>query len=190
MCNYRRLRKGIMIRNGFLYLLILLISTGCGIINIKKSGHNTSRFDSYSENLSEGRITFAELPEVRVPETTPDGKSSPGSGGAVDGDLEEALAYFAQTKKEVPYYSGFTILVYSGLDRDLAFKTRNDLYSAFPDITAEMQYQQPRYLVKVGRYINRIEALQLFEDIKGKFSSARIIQDRFQTGFIEEEIEG
>ena len=171
-------------------MLIVFISTGCGIINIKKSGHNTSRFDSYSEDLSESRITFSELPEVKMPEATTEGKSSPGSGRAVDSDLDEALAYFARTKKEVPYYSGFTILVYSGLDRDLAFKTRNDLYSSFPDITAEMQYQQPRYLVKVGRYINRIEALQLFEEIKRKFSSARIIQDRFRTGFEAVEIEG
>lgn len=171
-------------------MLILFISTGCGIINIKKSGHSTSRFDSYSEDLSESRIVFAELPEVKMPEPTAEGRSGSGAGGAVDSDLEEALAYFAQTKKEVPYYSGFTILVYSGLDRDLAFKTRNDLYSTFPDITAEMQYQQPRYLVKVGRYINRIEALRLFEEIKGKFPSARIIQDRFQTGFEQVEIEG
>lgn len=178
-----------MLRKGFLYILILFISTGCGIINIKKSGHNTSRFDSYSEDLAESRITFAELPEAKIPEDPRVGESRPGSGGAVDSDLEEALAHFAQTKKEVPYYSGFTILVYSGLDRDLAFKTRNDLYSSFPDITAEMQYQQPRYLVKVGRYINRIEALHLFEDIKGKFPSARIIQDRFQTGFREVEME-
>ena len=171
-------------------MLILFISTGCGIINIKKSGHNTARFDSYTEDLSESRITFAELPEVKMPEPTAPGGSTAGAGEAVDSDLEEALAHFAQSKKEVPYYSGFTILVYSGLDRDLAFKTRNDLYSTFPDITAEMQYQQPRYLVKVGRYINRIEALRLFDEIKGKFPSARIIQDRFQTGFEQVEIEG
>ena len=79
--------------------------------------------------------------------------------------------------------------MYSGLDRDLAFKTRNDLYSAIPDIRAEMQYQQPRYMVKVGKYINRIEALYLFEKIKEKFPAARIIQDRFERDTVGSEQE-
>ena len=156
----------------------MLITSSCGIINIKRSGSSSSRFDSYNEDISSSRITFAELPEVKAP--TSIGPVSAGAGNAVDKDLEEALTHFANNKKEEPYFSGFTILVYSGIDRDLAFKTRNDLYSAFPEINTFMQYQQPRYLVKVGKYINRIEALYLFEKIKEQFPIARIIQDRFQ----------
>ena len=168
-----------MLKNGFLWILVLLFTASCGIINIKKSGSSTSRFDSYNEDISNSRITFAELPEAKVP-TADTGPVSVGAGNAVDKDLEEALAHFAKSKEEEPYFSGFTILVYSGVDRDLAFKTRNDLYSAFPEIKTFMQYQQPRYLVKVGKYINRIEALYLFEKIKEQFPIARIIQDRFQ----------
>lgn len=168
-----------MLRQGLLWILVLFFSAGCGIINITKSGSSTTRFDNYSENLAESRITFSELPAVEIPEVST-GSVAPGSGSAVDQDLEQAMANYSRTKSEEPYFSGFTILVYSGLDRDLAFKTRNDLYSSLPDIRAEMQYQQPRYLVKVGKYINRIEALYLFGKIKEKFPSARIIQDRFQ----------
>lgn len=159
--------------------MVLLFSTGCGIINIKRSGHAAQRFDSYSEDLSGSRISFSDIPEPKV-SVSASGQARAGAGSAVDKDLEEALAYSAKTKREEPYFSGFTILVYSGVDRDLAFKTRNDLYSSFPDIKADMQYQQPRYLVKVGKYINRIEALHLYEKINQQFPSARIIQDRFQ----------
>jgi|GEM_PF-294489 len=168
-----------MFRKGSLWIAVLLFSAGCGIINISKSGNSTDRFSNYSEDLSSSRITYAELPEAKAP-TTSTGTASAGSGSAVDQDLEEALSNFVKAKSEEPYFSGFTILVYSGVDRDLAFQTRNNLYTSYPDIKAEMQYQQPRYLVKVGKYINRIEALFLYEKIKGKFPSARIIQDRFQ----------
>jgi hypothetical protein len=177
-----------MIRKGLLWVLLLLISAGCGVINIKKSGALAERFEDYSEDLSISRITFSELPEVKAFEADREGIRS-GSGIAVDEDLEEALARFTQTKKEEPNFIGFTILVYSGVDRDLAFKTRNDLYSAFENIDADMQYEQPRYLVKVGKYINRIEALKLFEKIKEEFPSARIIQDRFQREVIEKELD-
>ena len=43
-----------------------------------------------------------------------------------------------------------------------------------------MQYQEPRYLVKVGRYAYKFEAQKNFSLIKTQFPSARIIQDRFQ----------
>lgn len=159
--------------------MVLLFSAGCGIINISKSGSPTSRFENYSENLAESRITFAEIPEVKsFPEIK--GTAGEGSGNAVDGDLEIALRSFSETKRNEPFFNGFTVLVYSGLDRDLAFKTRNDLYSSFPEINAEMQYEQPRYLVKVGRYINRIEALSVYEKLKAQFPATRIIQDRFR----------
>lgn len=169
-------------------MLILLFSAGCGIINIKKSGNAADRFDNYSEDISESRISFSDIPEPKKSTTDP-GEARADAGNAVDDDLEEAMINFAETKREEPYFSGFTILVYSGVDRDLAFKTRNELYSAFPDIKTDMQYQQPRYLVKVGKYINRIEALHLFEKIKQQFPSSRIIQDRFQRDTEEKELE-
>lgn len=175
-----------MLRTGFLWLLLLVLSAGCGIINITKSGSSASRFDDYSENLSDSRISFADLPELETP-AFPTEITAAGSGAAVDKELEEALANFARTNSEEAYFSGFTILVYSGVDRDRAFKTRNDLYSSFSDIKAYMQYQQPRYLVKVGKYINRIEALLLFEQIKENFPTARIIQDRFQREMVGNE---
>src|SRR5690606_31923248 len=168
-----------MLKKGFLWILVLSFTASCGNINIKRSGSSASRFNSYNEDISSSRITFGEMPESKVP-TSNTGPVSMGAGNAVDKDREEALANFVKSKEEEPYFSGFTILVYSGVDRDLAFKTRNDLYSAFPEIKTFMQYQQPRYLVKVGKYINRIEALYLFERIKEQFPTARIIQDRFQ----------
>lgn len=179
-----------MLRQTLLWVSLLFFSAGCGIINITKSGSSTAKFDDYSEDLSESRVTFSELPEIAAPEIST-GPVAAGSGAAVDQDLEEAIANYTKAKGEEAYFSGFTILVYSGLDRDLAFKTRNDLYSSVPDIRAEMQYQQPRYLVKVGKYINRIEALSLFGKIKDKFPAARIIQDRFQRDIVgnEQEIE-
>lgn len=177
-----------MLRQTLLWVSVFLLSSGCGIINITKSGSSTARFDNYNEDLSESRIVFSELPVVELSEIGT-GPIVPGSGAAVDQELEQAMANYSRSKGEELYFSGFTILVYSGLDRDLAFKTRNDLYSAIPDIRAEMQYQQPRYMVKVGRYINRIEALYLFEKIKEKFPSARIIQDRFERDTVGSEQE-
>ena len=69
-------------------------------------------------------------------------------------------------------------MVYSGLDRDLAFKTQEKISMLFPDVKPAIQYEQPRYLVKVGKYAYKVEALKTYHLIKTEFPSARIIQDR------------
>ena len=71
------------------------------------------------------------------------------------------------------------MLVYSGVDRNEAFRTKETLSSAFPELNPEIQYQQPRYLVKVGSYGFKIEAQPAYYQLKTQFPAARIIQDRF-----------
>jgi hypothetical protein len=94
--------------------------------------------------------------------------------------LQQVSARMIEKNNSEAYYSGYTILVYSGIDRDKAFKTQEDLRAYFPNMNVEMQYQQPRYLVKVGKYNFKIESQKNFALIKPQFPTARIIQDRLQ----------
>ncbi|SIS55184.1 hypothetical protein [Belliella pelovolcani] len=161
-------------------VVLLFLMGSCNLI--KKTSGDAEKYDSYSEDLALIRITFPDLSEQAVTEEPR--KESTGAL-AVDNDLSFAMESFISNNKTERYYSGFTVLVYSGVDRDAAFKTRNDLYTSFPDIKADMQYQQPRYLVKVGKFINRIEAQAHYHMLKETFPMARIIQDRFQReGFV------
>ncbi|WP_158856275.1 hypothetical protein [Lunatibacter salilacus] len=152
----------------------LAITSSCGFISVSKTGGSAERYSGYTENLENTLPPFEAFPasavSVRSKETVK----------PVDDDLSIAVQRLISKNEEEMYISGFTILVYSGVDREEAFKTRNTLYSEYPDVLTFMQYQQPRYLVKVGRYINRIEALAWYEKINDEFPSARIIQDRFE----------
>jgi hypothetical protein len=155
--------------------LVLLILLG-SCKTIKKSGSDADSYASYQEDLSETRIRFTSLEDQVAEENS---QVDFTGGLAIDDDLDDAMERFIRKNRSERYYSGFTILVYSGVDRDAAFKTRNDLYRDFSDIKSEMQYQEPRYLVKVGKYINRIEAQVYYNKLKDSFPMTRIIQDRF-----------
>jgi hypothetical protein len=98
----------------------------------------------------------------------------------VDSNLDEVQKKLTEKNQSEPYFNGYTVLVYSGIDRNQAFRTRDEIASAFPEITPEMQYQEPRYLVKIGRYAYKFEAQKNFSRIKTLFPTARILQDRFQ----------
>jgi len=160
----------------FWVLGIFFILFGCKTLGIKKSGE-TSSFDSYQEDLSSSLPQYADFRNI-------ESKSSPQpsiqSATAVDDELEIVQQRLIEKNKSEVYFSGYTVLVYSGIDRNQAFRTRDELFQYYPDLEAEMQYQEPRYLVKVGRYAYKFEAQKNFSLVKSQFPSARIIQDRFQ----------
>jgi hypothetical protein len=131
---------------------------------------------NYQEDLS---ISLPEYPDFRQVAAEPV-QEVISSTQAVDDQLTELRKKIYDKHKSEPFFSGFTVLIYSGIDRNTAFRTRDELATYFPDMTPEMQYQQPRYLVKVGQYSYKVEAQHVFSRVKAVFPSARIMQDRFQ----------
>jgi hypothetical protein len=164
-----------MKRSLLILIFPVILMSSCGLF--KKTSAPSNEFENYQEDLDGSRVIYPELEDqVAKTETSaqPDGKVS-----SADADLEIALNNLKEANKTEMYWSGYTVLVYSGVDRDIAFKTRNDLFTYFPDFKTDMQYQQPRYLVKVGKFVNRVEALTYYHQLKENFPSSRIIQDRF-----------
>ncbi|AWW31025.1 hypothetical protein DN752_13325 [Echinicola strongylocentroti] len=173
------------------YLSIFVVTLLVGCAGGSKMSKSAAAYNDYEENLSPYRRTYPDLPKAESLAPSTSGPVSAEAGDPVDSDLQVSLTKFADSNANREVYNGFTILVYSGVDRDQAFSTRNELYNTLPSqVKAEMEYDQPRYLVKVGRYINRIEAQSLFHTIKQDFPSARIIQQRFgkeeEDGEVEE----
>jgi hypothetical protein len=159
----------------FWLLGLVLILASC------KSTSNTStsasNYANYQENLTASLPVY---PDYRAQMSAKPPIESSASTEAIDIQLDQVQASLISKNKSEPYFSGYSVLVYSGIDRDKAFKTRDELSMNYPDLVSEMQYQQPRYLVKVGKYAHKIEAQKSFSAVKTQFPTARIIQDRFQ----------
>lgn len=130
---------------------------------------------NYQEDLSGSLPDFPDFRQV-IKEPVQEVISST---QAVDGQLVDLSQKIHDKNKSEPFFSGFTVLIYSGIDRNTAFKTRDELSTYFPDMAPDMQYQQPRYLVKVGQYAYKMEAQRVFSRVKTVFPTARIMQDRF-----------
>lgn len=165
------------------FVIMLFFLASCA--GLKKSSGDVNAYENYQEDLSENLILFPDLADLSLESVA---ETPVGSSLAVDEDLEYSIKKLQEAYSAERYWSGFTVLVFSGVDRDQAFKTRNDLYTYFPEMKSEMQYQQPRYLVKIGKFINRIEAQPYYHQLKEYFPTARIIQDRFQReGYVNPE---
>ena len=78
------------------------------------------------------------------------------------------------------YLNGYTIQIFSGLEREKAdsiFFTADSIYSELDIYTL---YDQPNYRVKVGKYFYRINANKALNKLINNFSEAIIVPDRIK----------
>lgn len=73
---------------------------------------------------------------------------------------------------------GYTIQLYSGVQRDEALDVRKQVATMLPQIDADMQFVQPNFRVRAGKYMNRLEAQKDYMTVKRYFPNAIIIPDR------------
>jgi hypothetical protein len=76
------------------------------------------------------------------------------------------------------YADGYTIQVYAGTRRDEALNVKKNLALYLPQFEAEVQYNQPTFRVKTGRYFSLLEAQKDFLTIKNFFPSAIVVPDK------------
>ena len=73
---------------------------------------------------------------------------------------------------------GYTIQIYSGQNREDAMNAKKKMTTDLPDLTANLQYQQPKFRVTVGRYYSKLEAYQDLTKLRESFPSAILIPEK------------
>jgi hypothetical protein len=76
-------------------------------------------------------------------------------------------------KKFVP---GYTIQIYSGLNREEAGNARKKLLEEL-DMKSDLQYMQPKFRVRVGYYFTNIEAQRDLVRLKRVFPNAILVPE-------------
>jgi hypothetical protein len=162
-----RMRKNIFIII-FFHLLI-----GC-------AAQITSSDKDYFENLAELR------PKVTVPVDTPRKDSTNPTkvkptvtpiytvNEKVDAVLDSIDRYNLVRK----FVDGYTIQVYSGQNREEAMDTKKRMTTELPELTANLQYQQPKFRVTVGRYYTKLEAHPDLARLRQNFTTAILVPEK------------
>jgi len=162
------------------YLVYLWIASGCASPAATSSSTSSTQGGRYSEDLSLLR------PKVEAdPETTPQNTNTSDRKNttyveakyAVNDKLDAVLDSIDRINIARKYVDGFTIQVYSGKRED-ALNTRKQLTSLMPEISSEVQFTEPIFRVKAGKYFNWIDAQGDFAMIKKYFPAAILIPDK------------
>jgi hypothetical protein len=135
----------------------------------------------YSEDLSALRPKMEEqkTETVITPEKNKrDPKAYVEAQHTVNKQLDAVLDSIDQINLTRKFIEGFTIQVYSGMKREDALNIKKQLTLAFPDMDSELQYAQPNYRVKTGKYFTRLEAEKDYEQVKRYFQAAILVPDK------------
>ncbi len=73
---------------------------------------------------------------------------------------------------------GYTIQIYSGQNREDAMNIKKKIATDLPDLSANLQYQQPKFRVTVGKYFSKLEAYQDLTKLRQSFSSAILVPEK------------
>jgi len=111
---------------------------------------------NYSEDLSALRPKPAAVTQTTTTPANPteERKATPYVEPkiAVNKQIDAVLDSIDRINQTRKFVDGFTIQVYSGLKREEPLNAKRQLSPSFPTIESEVQYAQPNFRVKAGRY--------------------------------------
>lgn len=140
----------------------------------------TSSDKAHYENLAELR------PKVIVPVDTPRKDSTNPTkvrptvtpAYTVNEKVDAVLDSIDRYNLVKKFVDGYTIQVYSGQNREEAMNTKKKMTSDLPDMTANLQYQQPKFRVTVGRYYTKLEAHPDLARLRKSFTTAILVPEK------------
>lgn len=160
----------------FLYIFIALLA-GCK----SYQSTTTTQAGKYAEDLSSLRPKAVEpVDSVVSTQQTVKKTTYVEPKYNVNKQLDNVLDSINRINLNRKFVDGFTIQVYSGLDREAALNAKKSLATSLPDLESEVHYNQPNFRVKAGKYFNRLDAQKDFIAIKKVFPSAIVIPDKIE----------
>lgn len=163
-----------------LLLIVLtasLVMFGC---SRKVSTSGTAAAGKYAEDLSVWRpeaTKAADSVESADPERIRTNKYVEATY-AINDEVDMILDSIYEQNLSKGFVDGYTIQVYSGTKREDALTIKKKLSQSLPDLESDVQYRQPNFRVRSGKYFTRLEAQKDYLAVKRYFPNAIVIPDR------------
>jgi hypothetical protein len=160
-----------------LFILLLAILSNCTKKTVSQKSNAV-----FKDDLSAYRPQYKPEEKTETPAGKAIGSTQNNTKPTHDitARLDTTLQVIATQNKSLRYAQGYRIQIYSGNNREEANKARDRSYALFPDITPHFVYNQPTFRVKVGDFIDRLEAQRVYAGLITEFPNAMVVQDRIE----------
>jgi hypothetical protein len=133
---------------------------------------------AHREELTNNRLSFPDVKDTVILKEEEKVVNILPASNSVNAKVNEVLDSIARFNKTKMFMDGFTIQVYSGLKREEAMNAKKKIVDEAKELVADLQYQQPKFRVKVGAYFTRLEAQRDLHQLKRIFPNAILIPEK------------
>lgn len=165
--DYRK--TNLRFRNAIPFVFIIVAAFSCAA----QKNNNRSY---YHEDLYSLRPKFSEpLDTVQKNRNFRKGPftATRNVNATVDAILD-SINRFNVTRK---FIDGYTIQIYTGQNREEAMNTKKKMMYEH-ELTAELEYNQPKFRVRVGAYFSRLEAQKDLVRLRRLFPNAILVPEK------------
>ena len=152
------------------FCFMVIITTQCAAQKNKPYHEDLSKLRPKFEEQVETKVAKDTTQEIKLVAVTP----TKTVNAKVDVILD-SLDLFSLMRK---YIDGYTIQIYSGQKREEAMNTKKKMQEEVPELNANLQYQQPKLRVTVGKYFSKLEAQKDLLALRRKFSAAILVPEK------------
>jgi hypothetical protein len=149
----------------------LIIFSFCLSLNAEAQRKRTA----YSEDLQKLRPA---LPSVQKPAAPPADRQKIPAQFTVNEKVNEVLDSIDSFNSTKKFIDGFTIQIYSGQKKQEALDINKTLVESGIELTADIQFVQPKFRVVVGKYYTRLSAHRDLYKLLKLFPNAIIIPEK------------
>ena len=97
-----------------------------------------------------------------------------------DKHIENLLAKYIETNSRKTTITGFKLKIFSNVVRENANNAKAKFLNFFPDISTEVDYIAPDWVVYVGKFRSRTDAFRLKKQVEHIFPNAFIIEQQIE----------
>jgi hypothetical protein len=155
----------------------MMMRVACLMVLITVSaGLQAQRNKPYAEDLSKYRpkVTLDTTRQDATPTKVPMVPAQLTVNAKVDAVLD-SIDKINQLRK---FVDGYTIQIYTGQNREEANLAKKTMADNVNDLRADLQFQAPKFRVKVGAYFTRLDAQKDLVRLKRLFPNAILVPEK------------
>ncbi|MFM8450569.1 MAG: SPOR domain-containing protein [Haliscomenobacter sp.] len=109
---------------------------------------------AYAQDTATGMVQFSESPEV-----------------------QQVLNSYVSSNRNTTYLKGWRIQILSTTDRERLEQVRTRFRTQYPDLSIVSQHNRPYYMLRVGAFTDKLDAIRLQQFLRSSYPTAYLIQD-------------
>ena len=178
--------KTLIKKNIFYIPFILFFSCNKNITTIKDTDTKNTQNNTYplpkkiySEDLSVYRNkNYIDILEKQPTENDNTSQIVPNFEHTINEELDTHTQILIEKNGGKDYIEGFTIQIYSGVNRKLAEEALSYAKTIDLEESPQLVYVQPSYKVKIGFFYSRMESYPTYKKILKRFPTALLLPEK------------